>query len=440
MNQLLKLRQTVQAESLGLPCQVDRFLGGGGQGEVYEALLGGKRVALKWYFPPQATTEQRIALSVLVNKGAPNDRFLWPLDLVSSPSLSGFGYIMTLREARYKSIVDLMKRRTEPSFRALVTACLGLSHNFLELHSQGWCYRDISFGNVFFDPANGDILICDNDNVAVDGKAQGGILGTPRFIAPEVVRGEALPSIQTDLFSLSVLLFYMLIVHHPLEGQKEADIKCFDLPAMNKIYGTEPVFIFDPANITNRPVKGYHDNALAYWPIYPQALRDLFTTAFTDGIRDPQNGRVRESQWRAALVRLRDSIFYCARCGAENFYDVEIIKSSGGAPGRCWACHSELRLPYRLRVGQQVVMLNHDTQLYPHHIDDARLYDFSAPVAVIVRHPTDPNIWGLKNQSSDKWVATTVDGTVTDVEPGRSLALKVGTKMNFGNSQGEVRI
>ena len=66
-------------------------------------------------------------------------------------------------------------------------------------------------------------------------------------MAPEIVRGEAKPTTESDLFSLAVLLFYMLMMHHPLEGKKESDIKAFDLPAMNKIYGLEPVFIFDPA-------------------------------------------------------------------------------------------------------------------------------------------------------------------------------------------------
>ena len=189
---------------------------------------------------------------------------------------------MPLREPRYKGIVDLMKRRIEPSFRALATAGLQLAQSFLELHAQGLCYRDISFGNVFFDPDTGDIQVCDNDNVAIDGQGDSGILGTPRFIAPEVVRGEAAPSTQTDLFSLAVLLFYLFHIHHPLEGQKEAAIKCFDLPAMTKLYGTEPLFIFDPANASQpprarparQPVSVLADlSAIPARPVYPRLYR-----------------------------------------------------------------------------------------------------------------------------------------------------------------------
>ena len=440
MEQILREGQTVRTEPSGLPCTAEQLLGAGGQGEVYRARLGAEAVALKWFFPQMATPEQRAALEILVRRGAPSEHFLWPLELASDPQVQGFGYVMALRPPRFKNIVDLMKRKIEPSFRSLATAGLNLSHNYLLLHSQGFCYRDISFGNAFFDPDNGDVLICDNDNVAVDGAYTLGVLGTPRFMAPEVVRGDARPSTQTDLFSLSVLIFYMLLVHHPLEGKKETEIKCLDLAAMNKLYGTEPVFIFDPADASNAPVPGFHDNALAFWRIYPQFLRDLFTRAFTAGLRDPLHGRVRESEWRAAMVRLRDSILYCSHCSLENFYDAATLKAAGGAPGLCWSCAAALRLPPRLRVGANVVMLNYDTQLFAHHLDGGRLYDFSRALAGVTRHPTNPDVWGLKNLGDEKWVATTAGGAVKDVEPGRSLSISAGTRVQFGETAGEIRV
>lgn len=440
MYQILEPGQIVQTETKGLPCTVERFLGGGGQGEVYRAVLGGQPVALKWYFPYWATREQRAALETLLRIGPPNEKFLWPIELASSEDVLGFGYIMPLREPRFKGLDDLMKRRIEPDFRALAMAGLGLSHSFLELHALGLCYRDISFGNVFFDPESGDVRICDNDNVTVNGEDEGGILGTPRFMAPEVVRGDCLPNTHTDLFSLAVLLFYMFMMHHPLEGKKELEIHCFDLPAMTKLYGTEPLFIFDPDDDANQPIPGDHDNALVFWPIYPQFLRDLFTQAFTKGLRDSQNGRVRESEWRAAMVRLRDSIIYCGRCGAENFYDVHALKASGGKPGSCWSCRRDVRLPPRIRIGKNIVMLNHDTQLFPHHVDDRRMYEFERPIAAVTQHPKDPNVWGLKNLSDEKWVATSADGIVSDVAPGRSARLAVDLIVNFGKKEGQVRL
>ena len=430
MDQILKPGQKVRT-SRG-DCVVQQFLGSGGQGEVYQALLDGKRVALKWYYPASATPDQQKALETLIKIGAPSDRFLWPTQLASAASTPGFGYVMPLRDPRFRSIVDLMKRRIEPNFRALATAGLELSHSYLQLHAKGLCYRNISFGNAFFDPDTGEILICDNDNVAIDNQSRTAVYGTPRFMAPEIVRGDAVPSTQTDLFSLAVLLFYMFVMHHPLEGKKELAIKCLDLPAMKKLYGTEPLFIFDPADNSNAPDPQYHRNALAFWTVYPRFLRDLFTKAFTDGITDPQHGRVRESNWRAVMVRLRDSIIYCAHCNAENFHTMDEDND------RCWSCRRQLRLPPRVRIGKNFVMLNHDTFLFAHHVDEEKKYDFTQPVAAVTKHPIDPEIWGLKNLSLQTWSTTNNRGEVKDVSPGRSVTLAVGTRINFGHAEGEI--
>ncbi len=445
MNQLLKLGQTVHMQRSDADGKIEAFIGSGAQGEVYQATWAGQPVALKWYFPQyvQQDPELRKRIEWIIQSGPPNDRFLWPLELAfQSTDPESFGYLMPLRAARFKGMADLMMRRIDPSFRALVTAGIELAHSYFQLHASGLCYRDISFGNVFFDPASGEVRICDNDNVDINNKP-GAIGGTIRFMAPEIVRSEAAPDTQTDLFSLAVLLFYLLFNHHPLEGKRESAIRCFDLPAMTKLYGKEPLFIFDPQDDSNRPVPGEHDNAIAFWSLYPEFLRKLFTRAFTVGIHDPNQGRVRESEWRSALLRLRDSILYCPHCGAENFYDADALRATRQPP-HCWACQTTVPLPPRLRIqhgGEAlIVMLNHDTKLFAHHLASNGPYALNAtPLAAVMQHPTNPQIWGLQNLSADKWVVTASDGVVRDVPPGRSVTLAQATRINFGQSEGEIR-
>src|SRR5882762_5850737 len=69
--------QTVWLEMAGERSEIKELLGSGGQGQVYRALLNGRDCALKWYFPHMATSEQRAAIEQLVQKGPPNDCFLW---------------------------------------------------------------------------------------------------------------------------------------------------------------------------------------------------------------------------------------------------------------------------------------------------------------------------------------------------------------------------
>jgi serine/threonine protein kinase len=268
---------------------------------------------------------------------------------------------------------------------------------------------------------------------------QPAILGTPDFMAPEVVRQEVLPSIETDKFSLAVMLFYLFLIDHPLKGQIETAFRIFDLPAREKLFGKEPVYVFDPNDQSNRPVPGVHDNAIAFEKVYPTFLKKLFEKAFTTGLKDPKNGRVTENEWKAAMVRLRDSIFYCRHCGAENFYDPDNPPPAVGRAVPCWACHKDIVLPFRIRIDKAVIMLNHDTSLYLHHMDAGKRFDFSTPVGEVVQHPKDPTIWGLRNRMKSKWVFTAPDGTLKDVEPGRSVPFATGIKVNFGTADGEIR-
>ncbi|MBN2003410.1 MAG: protein kinase [Anaerolineae bacterium] len=418
---------------------VDQFVSTEGQLSSHCAEIGGQEVTLRWFFQTEATPENRAVLEALLNQGPPAPGFLWPAKMIESADVPGFGYVMAVRDSRFKSLDELVKRWVDPTFNVLTTTLLGLVDAFTALHLKGLCFSDISPRSFSFDPDTGEICIVYSDNIVTAGTT--GIVAPEelRFMAPEIVREEAAPSQQSDLYSLAVLLFYILMVHHPLEGERATIVPTLDRTAVQRIYGTDPVFIFDPSNASNRPVPGYHVHVNEYWPIYPQAIRDMFVRAFTTGIADSYGGRIRESEWRKALVALRDTIIYCAQCGSENFYDLAVLKSTG-TPGVCWSCKTPLTLPPRLRMGDDVTMLNYNTRLYVHHVDPDRLYDFSQIVAEVTQHPQNPSIWGLKNLGSEKWVITTDDGTIKDVMPGRSLTLSAGVKINFGKKEGEIRV
>ena len=416
--------------------RVEKMLGAGGQGEVYDVSCGNRRYALKWYFKASATESQKKTLDKLIEKGSPTkaesqDIFLWPQDLIFNKSGEPFGYIMDLREKQFKGIVDLMKCRTNPSFYHLIMACFNLTKGYLKLHEQGFQYRDISFGNAFFDPDTGDVRICDNDNVTPNGAKEGGVRGTPRFMAPEIVRGEAQPSRNTDLFSLAVLLFYMLMVSHPLEGAQEAKIKCMDPPAMRKLYGTNPIFIFDPDNNKNRPVDGYHDNAKAYWEIYPQYIKDLFIQSFTVGLNTPAK-RVTEKQWLDAFTKLLGGITICQNCGVENFFDETIVKEGH----HCWNknCKKTIKIGSRMVIGkgkkQIHIPITADTKLYSNYINGD--YDMKTIIGEVAVNPKKPMMWGIRNKTDTNWTYIKADGTQIAVAGGKAATIAKGVSIDFG--------
>ncbi len=433
MDGLLKAGTILTSES-GNKYIVKQLLGAGGQGEVYEVENGGKHYALKWYYRHTATTSQKEILENLIAKGSPDDSFLWPEDLIYKSAGEPFGYIMALRPKNYRSIVDLMKRKAEPTFYALCKAAFNLTKGYQKLHAMGYSYRDISFGNLFFDPDTGNVLICDNDNVSVNGKDDSSVYGTPRFMAPEIVLGKAKPSRNTDLFSLAVLLFYMFMMNHPLEGKLEADIKCMDIHAMNRLYGTNPVFIFDPDNKSNRPVRGYQDNALIYWDLYPENLKALFTQAFTVGLGAP-NRRVTENKWLETFANLMSGIVTCPSCGAEVFYDE--IKEQLGVAHICWGCQESVAIPAKLVIGKSQVLLTQDTQIYSHHVYGD--FDMETVVGSVVQNPKNPNLWGIRNEDKINWTYEKADGTQIPVANGRSAGIAAGVKIHFGQVMGEFK-
>ena len=412
---------------------VQKLLGAGGQGEVYAVKLGTETYALKWYFKHTATVMQRNILENLISKGKPDSSFLWPMDLISQ-SDGSLGYIMELRPPEFKSIVDLMKRKAEPNFYNLCKVAFNLTKGYQKLHGMGYSYRDISFGNLFFNPDNGEVLICDNDNVSINGKDDSSVYGTPRFMAPEIVVGKAKPSRNTDLFSLAVLLFYIFMLNHPLEGKLEANIKCMDIFAMNQLFGTNPIFIFDPDDKSNRPLRGYQDNAIIYWDLYPQQLKDLFTQAFTIGLKSPAR-RVTENKWLETFANMMSEIIICPNCGAEVFLDEN--KENLGVAHTCWNCQSIVAVTESIVIGNNRVVINKDTKLYQHHINSNG--DMDTVIGSISINPNNPNIWGIRNDGTDNWTYIKADGMQVPVAPGKSAAIVSGAKINFGEIIGEFK-
>ena len=432
----------------GIDAEVESLLGEGGQGAVYRVRFNGRPFALKWYNPTMIAVDPALwpRLRKAVDQGAPSDKFLWPFDLVRRGGRTErFGYLMRLRGERYEKLTGLISGEQEATFRATARACFLLADAFSALHAKGLAYQDISAANVFVELKSGDIQICDNDNVDIDGSLTA-IGGTRGYQAPELVLRQARPSRRTDLHALAVLLFEILHRGNPLRGRRESSFPNLNSPEANlALYGLQPRFVFDPVDASNRPDTELHGPVAAHWPIYPKSLRDLFTRAFTVGLVDPDHGRVLESEWRAAMSQLHDGIIVCAQCGAENFYDPSRVTAKQRT-FRCWnaSCGAELAsMPPRIGIRRpgarsneppiHIVVLERGTELFAHHTGGGE-YDFRK-VSARVEGPGR----SLLNQSASTWTATLGD-QVTSIPPGSSVQLADGLRLRFERTEGQVRL
>ena len=150
------------------------------------------------------------------------------------------------------------------------------------------------------------------DGIIVPGKFLPDIIGTPDFIAPEVLATAHLPMRtdpsnpnselnpsrffpckETDRHALAVLIYMFLFHRHPLRGGRVWDM---DDDIQEKLeMGEKALFIEHPADTSNRPALTDNDTGSMPWvdpvklpyTICGKYLQKLFEQAFIDGLHDP---------------------------------------------------------------------------------------------------------------------------------------------------------
>jgi DNA-binding helix-hairpin-helix protein with protein kinase domain len=421
MNALV-VGQEVRMVQGGAVLRIESREAEGSQGIVYRATMADKTpVAVKWIKDNPEIERQRRSIAELTRRPRPHPAYSWPIDIVAADGVAGFGYVMPwVSPKRFVTLTEVLEK--PPPLRTIAAIGRDLADAFSKLHALGLCYRDINFGNLRVDPVGVEVAIVDNDNVGVLG-GDVFVLGTMRFMAPEVIRGEAEPSIESDLHSLAVFLFYLLVHSHPLEGAKvhgsytwRTDGHVSETDVVVRGFGREPLFIFDPADHSNAPIPG--DPATLWWPIYPRFVHELFERAFGPGLKDSAAGsRVVESEWRKAMLRLGDSVDAC-RCGAAVLYDAD-------DPTRaCWHCANRGTPPLVLDVRQRRIVLAEGAVLTRDLVFSDRRY--RDVLGAVEAHPRDPGKVVLHNLTEESWSAHPLGEEVLEIPPDRRFAVRPG--------------
>lgn len=386
----------------------------GAQGEIWHVRKSGRDLVLKKYHAQSASTQQQAVIENLIQVGAPatvGHRFAWPLETVMDEDNVFIGYLMPLIDlSNYISFEQIETGEyRHPGFRILSITCRQLAECFRELHIKGLCYGDISKNNFLFSPETGDVVICDNDNVVVDRSGITIALGTPEYMAPEIVRNEAKPSTVTDQHALSVLLFILLCAHNPFHGEMEYNIRVFNGDASEYLYGNEAVFVFDSADTRNQlpDIPGYQ-HPKTFWNILPSRMQTMFSKAFIQGSHNPTQ-RITAKEWIEVFQWLEKQCCTCS-CGMELFH-------ADQKP--CWNCGALSSLMLYVD-GCPAVPIEAGRQL--------------GDIGEIEKHPHDESLYLLRNRTNHTWLASFED-QVIDVPPQRAVSLPAGTHIQAGEQE-----
>ncbi|CAN6239112.1 unnamed protein product [Urochloa humidicola] len=92
-------------------------------------------------------------------------------------------------------------------------------------HRRGVAHRDVKPDNIFFDGAGGALRLGDFGSAGWfgDGRPMTGLVGTPYYVAPEVVAGREYTE-KVDVWSAGVVLYVMLSGTVPFYGANAAEI------------------------------------------------------------------------------------------------------------------------------------------------------------------------------------------------------------------------
>jgi serine/threonine protein kinase len=234
-----------------------------------------------------------------------------------------------------------------------IQICIQISRAVKRMHAAGLAHSDLSYKNVLIDPTTGKACIIDIDGLVVPGKFPPDVLGTPDFIAPEVIEtkhlalnnpNRKLPCILTDRHALAVMIYMYLLYRHPLRGGKVNDLNSAKDEELSM--GAKALFIEDPNDTSNR-VKPNElqtsqlpqaDPARIPYTVCGPYLKEMFDRAFIDGLHNPSL-RPTANEWEDALLKTADLMQPCQNPQCRHKWFV----FNNTATPRCPFCGTEYR-------------------------------------------------------------------------------------------------
>lgn len=411
-----------------------------GEGGMKTVHFASDRLSVVCFYKDKSASgdpQRRKRLQAIVGKYNPTrdpktgpywkDLFCWPTGIVVKPELGvvaptyppNFFFGSGPFEGKEKQanwftsqkLRRLLPEAEKGDWLRYLQICIRVARAIRRMHAAGLAHSDLSNKNVLVDPTSGAAVVIDIDSLVVPQLFPPDVLGTPGYIAPEVLATQeldlddpkrVLPSSRTDEHALPVLIYEYLLNRHPLKGPKVNSTSSAEEDEHLSM-GKKALWIENKDDASNRP----KSLVLPYTVLGPY-LAPLFEQAFVLGLHRPEH-RPGAIQWERALVRTTDLLVPCRNPSCSHKWFV----FAGAAKPRCPFCNTDLRraMPvlnfYRERRPGQFVSENHrlvvreNQYLYRWHVYDNAFAGESADRTPLGYFALHHGRWLLVNQSSE---------------------------------------
>jgi len=359
---------------------------------------------------------------------AQRQQLVWPPLAVVTPTYRGNFYFADRfgtkqeKEVRWFTGGKASKFVPQAETGSLLTrlqVAVRLARAVRRLHMAGLAHADLSNKNVLVDPKGGDACIIDIDSLVVPGVAPPSVLGTPGYIAPEVLAQKAQPSIATDKHALAVLLYELLLQRHPLQGKRVNSTRSAEEDEQLSM-GARALFIEHPTDPRNPPHKPV---TVPFTRLGPH-LAQCFTRTFVDGLHAP-NKRADAAEWEAALYRTMQRL-HPLPSGKWTIV-------GAGLPNASLAGDERLGGPalvaHLLRETPQGTVDEQDLFVLFHHL---ALHDWHLRVATLPNEKADRTARGYVAQHGGKWWMVNTSNTPWHVVDGPTIGRNASLELVTG--------
>lgn len=347
---MLDLNSKIKSVS-GKSYRIEKFLAKGGQAETYLASeLNSKSKGVAKVFHSDYNDKQtRERIDYLLNQEFIK-LFATPTEKFDSKAMIGH-FSPFVGDHSLEELLE----NPDFSFSSALQFAVILTHSIMDLHESGIVHGDLHSENVRISVKEDvlELYLIDLDNFVAPDMPPPQCVGHANYMAPELriamkSRKPAIPTIESELYSLGVLLHEVLLLQHPTNGYDDTKEK-FELATLHG-------WILDPILRNHK-----HNPDLGGYP--PTILNSGLMRMFRNALSPIPSKRPNARAWKTELLEAYQQWAYqCDECGAPVIADIGNLK--------CSLCHTTF--PHMVLVlkdcGQKFPLFSASTVLGRNHL------------------------------------------------------------------------